>query len=101
MKTALITTTINIPHVLELYARLDPTVEIYVAADLKTPPEAEAWFYEHCEPKARCSWLSVEQQRDLEYKSSELIGWNTDSRRNIALLEAVRGGADLIVSADD
>ena len=30
-----------------------------------------------------------------------LTGWNTDRRRNFALLEALKWGADLIVSVDD
>ena len=31
MKTALITTTINVPRVLELYCKLDPDVRFFVA----------------------------------------------------------------------
>lgn len=101
MKTALITTTVNIPKVLALYARLNSEVDIVIAADKKTPPGAEEWVYEHCQPKSRVAFLTVEMQQDMEFKSSELIGWNTDSRRNIALLYAVKSGADLIVSVDD
>ena len=101
MKTALITTTVNIPKVLTLYARLDSEVDIVIAADKKTPPGAEEWVYEHCQPKSRVAFLTVEMQQDMEFKSSELIGWDTDSRRNIALLYAVKSGANLIVSVDD
>ena len=101
MTTGLVTTTINIPYALELIARQDETLQIFIAADEKTPPEAETWVYEHCAPKSRVSYLTVEQQKDREYKHSELIGWNTDSRRNIAVLEALRAGCHLIVSWDD
>ena len=92
MKTALITTTINVPRVLELYRKLNPNVRLFVALDEKTPPEAK----EFLDAVPNCSIVT-----GAEYESSELIGFNTDSRRNIALLEALKRGADLIVSVDD
>jgi hypothetical protein len=69
----------------------------FVAGDLKTPLETQQF----CGEMDNCIYLSPELQKMHNYKSSELIGWNTDSRRNIALLEAMRWGADLIVSVDD
>ncbi len=96
MKTALITTTINVPTVLTLYRKLDPDVRVFVAADLKTPPEAQAFCVD-----LGCTYLSPAYQKSLGYACSELIGWNTISRRNIALLEALKWGADVIVSVDD
>jgi Reversibly glycosylated polypeptide len=94
MKTALITTTINVPHVLSLYRTHDPYVRFFVATDEKTPPEA---------------WAFLEQLYNTElvygaagsYACEQLIGWNTIARRNIALLEALKWGAELIVSIDD
>jgi hypothetical protein len=97
MKTALITTTINVPTVLELYRKLDPGVKFYVAADEKTPLEA----YQFCADIPDCEIYSPDRQKELGYECSELLGWNTDSRRNIALLEALKGGAELILSCDD
>lgn len=97
MKTALITTTIHTPTVLALYRKLDPSVKFYVAADEKTPNEA----YEFCADIPDCEIYSPDRQKELGYECSELLGWNTDSRRNIALLEAVKEGADLIISVDD
>ena len=97
MKIALITTTINVPTVLSLYRKLGPDVEFFVAGDHKTPVAA----YEFCKTIDKCHFYSPQEQMDLGYKSSELIGWNTDSRRNIALLEAVEWGADIILSVDD
>jgi hypothetical protein len=94
MRVALILTTINIPTVLSLYRAHDPDVRFFVATDEKTPPEA---------------WAFLEQLYNTElvygaagsYACEQLIGWNTIARRNIALLEALKWGAELIVSIDD
>jgi len=97
MKTALITTTINVPTVLALYRKLDPSIKFFVAADHKTPLEA----YTFCADIPDCEIYSPKRQKELGYECSELLGWNTDSRRNIALLEALKDRADIIVSIDD
>lgn len=97
MKTALITTTINVPKVLALYRKLGPDVAFFVAADEKTPLEA----YHFCAGIPDCEIYSPDRQKELGYACSSLLGWNNDSRRNIALLEAVKWGADFIVSVDD
>lgn len=93
MKTALIITTINVPHVLSLYRAHDPDVRFFVAMDKKTPPEA----FDFCNRIDNCHMC----EHDHLYKCSKLIGWNTIARRNIALLEALKWGAELIVSIDD
>ena len=121
MKIGLVTTTINEPRVLELYRKLSYDTRFFVVGDLKTP-HAEllavkeqlntgaAWYRN--DPKYKddpfthwaCdtfSYYSPEDQKALNYKSSDLIGWNTDSRRNIALLEAIKWGAEVIISIDD
>ena len=90
MKTALITTTINIPKVLELYRAHDPDVRFFIAVDEKTPSFEPLVPLDNC----LCIW-------GKEYKCSELIGWNTIARRNIAMLEALKWGADQIVVVDD
>lgn len=97
MKTALITTTINVPTVLELYRQHGPDVRFFIAGDLKTPQAAADW----CHDIPGTTYLSPEMQKSFDYKCSELIGWNSIQRRNIALLEAVKWGADIIVSTDD
>lgn len=97
MRTALITTTINVPKILALYRKLGPDVMFFVAADEKTPLEA----YQFCADIPNCEIYSPDRQRELGYECSALLGWNNDSRRNIALLEAVKHGADFIVSIDD
>lgn len=97
LKTALITTTIHVPRVLALYRKLGPDVQFFVAADEKTPLEA----YEFCAGIPNCEIYSPDRQRELGYECSALIGWNCIQRRNIALLEAVKWGADVIYSCDD
>ena len=97
MKIALITTTVNVPTVLALYRKLGPDVAFFVAADEKTPLEA----YEFCASIPNCEIYSPDRQRDLGYACSELLGWNCVERRNIALLEAVKSKADIIVTVDD
>ena len=97
MKTALITTTINVPRVLSLYRAHDPDVMFFVAGDMKTPAEAE----DFCNEMDNCIYLTAHYQDGAYHKSSALLGWNTDSRRNYALLEAMRWKADLIISCDD
>jgi hypothetical protein len=97
MKTALILTTINVPTVLALYRRFDPSVRFFVACDEKTPKAA----YDFCASIPDCEAYSPERQKALGWECSPLIGWNTIARRNIALLEALKWGAELIVSVDD
>ena len=96
MNIALVMTTINIPTVLELYRRHGPDVHIIVVGDYKTDPGAAAYCHE-----LDCHYLSVDDQKALGYKVSELIGWNCVMRRSIGVLEAVRSGADVIVTVDD
>jgi len=92
MKTALIMTTINVPVVLALYRKLDPDVRFFVAGDEKTPSEV----LHFCGELMHCSVVG-----GTHYACDALIGWNTIARRNIALLEALKWGADIIVSIDD
>lgn len=92
MKIALVTTTINVPHVLRLYRRCDPDVRFFVGIDKKTP----AWT-----PDFTASLQPVVPVWGEDWACSEPIGWNSIQRRNIATLEALRWGADFIVSVDD
>lgn len=96
MKTALITTTINIPKVLALYRKFDPDVKFYIAGDQKTDHLSVQGL---CETLGNAFYLNPEQQNVWE--TSKYLGWNTITRRNIALLEALRWGADIIVTIDD
>lgn len=98
MKIALVTTTIRVPHVLRLYRRCDPDVKFFIAGDLKSP---EADIGRLCDQIDPASPLTVVDQKSLLWKCSELIGWNTIQRRNIATLEALKWGADIICFVDD
>ncbi len=95
MKTALITTTINIPSVLALYRRFDPSeaVRFFVAIDKKTPKMGALNFLDGL---GNYCWVE-----GTSYKCDAIIGHNSIQRRNLALLEALRWGADIIVSVDD
>lgn len=101
-KIALITTTINVPKVLELYSAYGPQVKMFIAGDKKTPDEA----IDFCDSLGGVNtedaiYIGWGRQSKLGYECSELIGWNCIQRRNIALLEALKWGADIIVSIDD
>ena len=98
MKVALITTTIYVPRVLELYRDIGKDVWFFVAGDRKTPHNETRIFVEKL---GNAIYYSDEDQEKLGYKSSEIIGWNKIMRRNISLLEAIKEGADIIISIDD
>lgn len=96
MRVALITTTINVPHVLALYHECSircgaAAVRFFVALDKKTPVINDLV----------CKLGNCETCNGDRYKISPFLGWNTITRRNIALLEALKWGADLIVTSDD
>jgi hypothetical protein len=91
VKIALCTTTIHIPHTLKLMRKCAPDVRFFVATDEKTPT-------------LQLGTLGVDNSlcmRGENWKCSAAIGWNTIARRNIAFLEALKWGADVIYSWDD
>lgn len=95
MKTALITTTINVPTVLKLYRQHGPDVKFFIALDENSDFSGIA----KAPQIPNCSWLTPDWQK--KWKCSPLIGFRNIQRRNLALLEAVEWGADIIVSIDD
>jgi hypothetical protein len=98
MKTALVTTTINVPRILELLRRYDSEVRFFIAGDRKSP---DTEMLEWMENMPNTVWLSTDAQCDLGYKCNHQLGWNTTARRNIATLEAIKWGAEIIVYWDD
>lgn len=98
---AIVTTTINVPRVLALYREQMPNAAIFVAGDKKTPNAVATTAADFCMSLSNCHYYSPEQQEELGYACSSLIGWNTIARRNIALLEALKWGAELIYTIDD
>ena len=96
MKIALCTTTIHVPHALKLMRKCSEDVKFFVALDLNSNFKGIA---EHMPSDAMNSWLTPDYQK--KWKCSEALGWKTLSRRNIAFLEAIAWGADLIITHDD
>ena len=91
MKIALCTTTIHIPHALKLMRMWSADARFFVATDKRTPTR-------------ELETLGVDNSmcmRGEYWRCSEAIGWNTLARRNIAFLEALRWGADVIYSWDN
>lgn len=98
MNICLITTTIFEPRVLALYRAFGPDVQIIIAGDKKTPHDAVKAL---CKKIGHARYLSPDDQIALGYRSAELVGWNTIPRRNVALLEAIKTKADVIITVDD
>ena len=97
MSTALVTTTIHVPRILELMRKYDDDVRFFVALDQKSE-DLKNWIIEGYSVSNAAIFSPVEQEK---WKCSEIIGWNTTSRRNIALLEAIKWGAEIIIYWDD
>ncbi len=90
--------TIHIPTVLERYRRMEPDMPIFVVGDEQTPDEEVRRLLKRI---GSVRYYSVEAQRRLGYETCDLLDWRHPGRRSIGYLEAVREGADVIVSADD
>ena len=91
MKVALICTTLDVPEVLSVYRRLAPMLRIFCAADVNTIPDA----YDFVAKLGNAEMLDPEQYPETPYAPIRSI-----QRRNVALLEAIRWGADIILSVD-
>lgn len=96
MKIALCTTTIHVPHALKLMRKCSSDVKFFVAIDEKTPEEASN-FCTYDIYDAQVVYLDSEWQ----WKCGEVIGRNTLAKRNLAFLEALNWGADVIYSWDN
>lgn len=94
MKIALCATSIHPLISFKLLRACASDVKFFVACDQKTTPDV----YEN--EDLLTDIMSPNQQMQLGYKCSEACGWNTMSRRNIAFLEALKDGADVIVAHD-
>lgn len=94
-KVALVTTTINVPTVLSLYRACDPDVRFFVAGDEKTPAATGPYV----EGLGNARYIPPADQ--TRWECSGYIGMNCIQRRNIATLEALEWGADIVVLVDD
>ncbi len=106
---ALTTTTINVPEALHGYARdareHGREVKIYVAGDRKTEAgAADCCDFVSRETGIECEYLDPASQDRFLTRWPELrrhLPWNCIQRRNVAILKAVRDGADAVVTIDD
>lgn len=97
MKTAIVIPSINAaPPALVRLREIAPYALIIVVGDRKSPP-AQREFCAGIDAR----YLGVEEQESLPYTCKDHIAWNSIMRRNLGLLEAIRAGADLLISIDD
>jgi hypothetical protein len=109
MKTTIVTTTIYVPKALEKYGQNakfygHQDLDFVVIGDKKTPAETRAF----CESVSRnyypCEYLGVEDQQAYLERFPRLwqhLPFHSIQRRNIGLLKAWEGGADVIITIDD
>ena len=71
---------------------------LVIVGDQKTPHEEYETFENE---NSNVKYLSPEYQDNNFTDISNLLGWNTISRRNIGFLYALQQGADIIASVDD
>ncbi len=95
-RVCLVTTTITEPVVLRAWRALSPDLAMICAGDDGAP---DAAIRAVCD-EVGARYLSADEQRALDYECSELIGWHVVQRRNIATLEAIKSGADVILTVD-
>ena len=76
---------------IEKFAKLKDW-KVILVGDLKTPAE---WAY------PGVTYLSPERQKDVANQFSELLPWNSYTRKNIGYLHAISQGAQVIYESDD
>lgn len=109
MRYAIVTTTINMPHLIDDYAAdcvaHDRDVFFVIAGDRKTPASVGGF----CADVQRKHGVAViymdgaEQEAYLQRfpELAKHIPWNCIQRRNVAILKAYEMGADIIALIDD
>lgn len=109
MKTTIVTTTIYVPRALEKYcenARFygHAAVDFIVVGDKKTPRDTRAFCERLAAKYYPCHYLDVDDQCQYLERYPALwrhLPFNSIQRRNIGLLKAWEGRADIIVTIDD
>ena len=100
MNTALVISTINVPSVLEIYRAILPTdaVRFFVVGD----QQSDDLETQKCvDALGNAEYFSYARQQTLGWATNSVLPPRCIQRRNIGFLEALKWGADVIVSADD
>ena len=92
MKIAVATTTIRVPVAMRALAACAPAVRFFVAGDRKSP---------HTEIEMLCREIGNAEYLYNATMHGPYAPYDSTCRRNIALLAALRWGADIIVLWDD
>lgn len=109
MKTTIVTTTIYVPSALEKYAENarfygHTDVDFVVIGDKKTPAETRPFCDSITASGYRCQYLDIADQEAYLKRFPALwkhIPFNCIQRRNVGLLKAWEGGAEVIITIDD
>lgn len=101
-RVALITTTINVPHVITQWAKsMDVDDVIIVAGDQTSPHDEIIDVLDVITLTHGITTHYLEPDTQTKWASSEAIGWRSIQRRNIALLEAMQLNPQYILTVDD
>jgi len=92
-KACVIITTINAPTLAVLKYIADPSVDVIIVADRKTPEASYAGL--------NCEFLSVDRQKELAPAFDTLLPFNHYARKNMGYLWAARKGYECIIETDD
>lgn len=101
-RVALITTTINFPHVLTKWAKgMTSSDALIVAGDRKSPHNDIVRLLNNITEENNIPTQYIPPASSSPWASSEIIGWNSIQRRNIALLEALKLRPCYVLTVDD
>ena len=92
-KDCVIITTINAPTPAVLKYVADPSVDVIIVADRKTPEASYAGL--------DCEFLSLTRQKELAPAFDALLPFNHYARKNMGYLWAARKGYACIIETDD
>jgi len=108
MKTTIVTTTINIPVLLQRYAENakyygHTNLDFVVIGDRKSPAET-ADFCHTVSAHYPCAYLDIPAQKKYLDRFPQLwehLRFDSIQRRNIGILLAYENGADVVITIDD
>ncbi len=107
-KLAITLTTINDGRFLDRFRPLlaagGNRLALVIAGDRKTPPECASRAARLVAEGFDVRYLGLDEQADIldaAGLASQFVPFDSDNRRNLAVLEAWRSGADVFISLDD